>query len=196
MIPDRAPRPRWGPTRLWAFESQISDIIDAWQPYPDTDQSIIVRETPQGRALSVADWVKAGGSASIAGSFKAVAFGDVIRVYFGTVKDVLGGRIVIPDGMHVGDLPIFTVAKVGTSGVVVLEVEVFNDDDANDATIKAAKIKCFASPPSDGEPKFYAPLGSYSSDGNVTPGGAGSGIGDQNFLLCGGLGGSGEFWPI
>ncbi len=203
MIPDNAPRPTWGPGRLWGYLSQTADLLDARQPLPDTARNgnpptTVVTESQAGhpgRVIAVADWVLARGG-SLPGSFKCEAFGDLIRVYFGTVKDVLGGSIVVPDDMHPGDSPIFTIAKVGDVGFVALEVEVWNAGDANDATIKRAKIKCFASPPADAEPKFYASLGSYSSDGNVTPGGAGSGIGDQNFLMCGGLGGNAEFWPI
>lgn len=128
------------------------------------------------------------GGRSLPGGFKCVDFnGALIRVFFGTLK--AQSSIYIPDGMSPGDSPIFTIAKVGPDGYVTLEVKVDEDGE-----IDTVEIKCFSAPPDDTETESYLALGSYSADGNVTPGGDGNGQGDQSFELCGGPGGEAKFW--
>lgn len=126
-----------------------------------------------------------------AGGFKCEASGSDIRVYYGTVNTI------VPAGMSFGDVPPFLIAPGHTSGVVCLGVIVgTTGPDAGIA--QSAEIVTFAAMPADAEPEFYLPLGSFdSSTGSliVTPGGAGNGVGDQWFELCGLLGGTAQFGP-
>lgn len=129
-----------------------------------------------------------GGNSGVAGGFKCQDAGTAIRVYFATVNNV------IPDGMSVGDAPPLFVDKFGSSGVVCLGVIVKTGSGIEDGEIDSAFLECFATVPDDAEPIFYLVIGSYSGS-SVTPGGMGSGVGDQQFNLCGGLGGTPEWGP-
>jgi len=115
-----------------------------------------------------------------------VAMGAIIRVFYGVVNSIT------PSGMYFGDVPPYTLSPSFSSGVICLAVTV----DSLGAAISAA-IQQFSSMPTDAEPVFYLQLGSYSTSGglSVTPGGAGNGVGDQSFVLCGGPGGTAEFGP-
>lgn len=160
---------------------QFEDVPSA--SFLDSDENVV---------LVLPRSIGAGGG-SLAGGFKCTSFSaTLIRVFFGTLK--AQSFTYVPTGMHPGDSPVFTVARVGSAGFVMLEVAVKNNGDTHDGEVDTVQIICFSDIPDDTETKFYQPLGSYSADGNVTPGGEGNGIGDQAFNLCGGLGGYGEFW--
>lgn len=129
------------------------------------------------------------------GGFKNVASGMKIRVYLGLVNSIL------PLGMTLGDVTPLLVDPIRTSGYTTIKVTVYDDSDPvghDPGSINTVEIKVFEDAPDDTDTEFYLAIGTYgTTDGNlvVTPGGDGSGVGDQSFKLCGGFGGDPEWGP-
>lgn len=153
----------------------------------------------RGRLIPTAPAV-GGAGVVVNGGFKCVAAKDgadnVIRVYLGLLTNCADP---LPAGMSLGDVPPYTIAPDGDDGYVVLGVTVSDVGDEHDGE----PLSCFidvneTTVPPNTDTVFYLPIGTYATDGAsfvVTPGGAGNGVGDQQFQLCGGLGGTPEFWP-
>lgn len=174
------------------FHRLIDAIIEDRAKF--SEQSATLTKHWDGREFNILAGAGAAGGSGPGGFKCAVSdSGDRIRVYYGTVNSLAAS------GMVPGDTSPLTLSPDGADGQVYVAVTA-GDTGGGIWGAVSVEVQCFHSPPADETPEntFYQACGSYAAVGLglvVTPGGAGQGIGDQRFELCGGAGGAPQWGP-